>query len=573
MDDIGLLLAHADNDEPVLQKGLDFEAAAKGPAPKQRKHKDDDGFPDLRADGAEPNDLAIQRWGVVIPDSPEGDRLLEAIEPLRKKREEDQGHKPIVYRVKTNEVMDAEGSSTWWSETYHDDDIADEATRPRYLLILGGPDLVSWDFQQRLALDIFVGRLAFPDRAGYEAYANKVVKYERMKAEDGARALFYTVRDGTAATNAGHAGLMLPSVETARKGMGGGTFNAKEIDFLNDRGDNVGQSDLLEAVAVPTPTMLFSISHGLGAPRKGWGSLEEQHRFQGAMSFGGGQRLTHEDVANRSFLPGGAWFFFACLGAGTPSESAYRHWLQKLKEISYFAGSPDAVLASLPRPDELPFVSRLPQAALANEQGPLSIVGHVDLAWTFSFQEYSIKDGKRVTRNKARFHDIFRSLVDGGRMGAAYTALQRYFSNTNTDLTTIFDREARAQEKGLPIDDSLPRKLKKASLWMERQDLSAYVLLGDPAVRLNVNPARAQPGVSAPIPELRSPEAPPAPPATPASGVKKLSDIEAMEMAILRVLDDRPVAKEAAKLEVGTDDVMAWVKAYQDAGREALKKL
>jgi hypothetical protein len=332
--------------------------------------------------------------------------------------------------------------------------------------------------------------------------------------------------------------------------------------------------------------MMFSISHGLGAPRRGWPSLEEQHRFQGAMSLGSGQRITHEDVAKRPFLPGGAWFYFACMGAGTPNVSAYHHWLKDLKEIGLFGGPLEDVLRSLPAAGQPPFMARLPQAALANENGPLSIVGHVDLAWTFGFQEYVVKDGKTVAKNRpSRFQDIFRELCEGKRIGAGYTALQRFFNNVNGDLTTVFDREARAKAKNLPVDDDPIKKMRKATLWMERQDLSAYVLLGDPAVRLNVNPAHAQPGVSAPIPSIASvigvaPQAPApvqafsASIAQQGSKVKKLPDIEAMERALLPVLSEDTTAKKVAeKLGVEKEDVQAWVSAYQDAGREALRKL
>src|SRR5262249_38370261 len=158
-----------------------------------------------------------------------------------------------------------------------------------------------------------------------------------------------------------------------------------------------------------------------------------------------------------------------------------------------FKGSLDDVLMSLPKPDEAPFMSRLPQAALANPNGPLSIVGHVDLAWTFGFQEYVIKDGRTVAKDRpSRFQGIFRNLVEGKRMGAGYTALQRQFNNTNADLTVIYDNEARAKSKGQTIEEDRAKKMKKAALWMERQDLTAYVLLGDPATRLNVEPVRAQ---------------------------------------------------------------------------------
>jgi hypothetical protein len=72
--------------------------------------------------------------------------------------------------------------------------------------------------------------------------------------------------------------------------------------------------------------MLSTISHGLGVREK---SVEEQRRFQGAMCFGGRDRLSHEEIEKGVFLPGGVWFFLACFGAGTPSQSEYYHWLSR----------------------------------------------------------------------------------------------------------------------------------------------------------------------------------------------------------------------------------------------------
>src|SRR6185437_224929 len=150
--------------------------------------------------------------------------------------------------------------------------------RPRYLLLLGDADLVSWDLHQRLASDLFVGRLAFPDDQGYEAYAAKVLRWEQQDAVAGAgaRALFYAMRDGTAAMSIGHAGLMAPSLDAARSEQGAGNFAAQEIVELGE-GASVSMDELLAAASSGTPTMLFTMSHGLGAPRgKGWASVEEQ---------------------------------------------------------------------------------------------------------------------------------------------------------------------------------------------------------------------------------------------------------------------------------------------------------
>jgi hypothetical protein len=227
--------------------------------------------------------------------------------------------------------------------------------------------------------------------------------------------------------------------------------------------------------------LLFSISHGAGAPRAGWSSVEEMRRLQGAMSFGSGVRLTGQDIASRPFLPGGAWFYFACHGAGTPQKSAFHHWLAALRDLGLYGRNIDSVLQSLPAEGERPFVAAMPQAALANPDGPLAVMGHVDLAWTFGFQDVG-------TTNKykpARFQNVFGTIVAGKRVGVASAHLQRFFNMANADLTAMYDRDARAKVAGGDVEEDKKRKIRRATYWMLRQDLSAYVLLGDPAARLN----------------------------------------------------------------------------------------
>src|SRR5262249_2459785 len=153
------------------------------------------------------------------------------VDPLVRARKEQQGAEPIVYRVPAG--LGPEESAKWWNDVYQSEEV-DESDRPRYLLMLGDADLISWDLQQRLAPRLFVGRLAFKNAGGYAACVAKVLRHEARKPADGARALFYTVRDGTPATNAGHDGLMIPSVNAAREGKKKGTFHAKDITFLGE---------------------------------------------------------------------------------------------------------------------------------------------------------------------------------------------------------------------------------------------------------------------------------------------------------------------------------------------------
>lgn len=472
--DIELLLARADDGTPALSEPVPFDAAAGAPRPEDRS-----GPEDFRHDGGDPGSLPDQRWGLIVPEGEIGDRLLALVEPLRKARAEQQGEDVIVYRAAPG--IGPEEASRWWNDVYQAETISDEDV-PRYLLILGDADLVSWELQQRLASDTFIGRLCFPSEQGYQAYIHKLLSIERRPPAAGARALFCAVLDGTPATKVGHAGLLAPALAQTRQEREKGTFKAGDIEHIGES-QSVSAGDLLAAAASDQPTLLFSISNGCGAPKGGWKSTQEQLQMQGAMIFGAGERLTAADVATRPFLPGGAWLYFACFGAGTPQKSAYHHWLAALRDLGLYGGNLESVVRSLPGDKGRPFAGALPQAALANENGPLAVMGHVDLAWTFSFQDVAVPGRYRTSR----FMDIFRTIVSGKRFGAGYFMLQRFFNQASVDLAEMYNQDAR-RKAPLPPEEERARKRKKALLWMLRQDLSAYVLLGDPAARLPVAP-------------------------------------------------------------------------------------
>lgn len=569
---IELLLAD-ESGNAVLSEGLPDEIAASPPKDKEGEVVS---FPETDKD---PNDLMHQRWGVVIPEGPAGERLKEIIAPLIAARREQQGGKePIVYRVP--EGMSAERAGEWWGNVYNSEDIA-LRDRPRYLLILGDANQVSWETQQRFASSAFVGRLAFAKESHYESYVHKLLAYERAArgAQQKLRTVFHTVRDGTAATAMGHRGLMSPTVEVARSGLAKDEFHASQVVDLTESG-TVSPEDFLRTATLRDPTLLFSISHGVGARAEA--TEEERRRIQGAMSFGQGKRITADDVTNQPFLPGGAWFFFACFSAGTPSNSAYHHWLQSMIEAgaNLRQSEIDSVLAALAR--ESSFVAALPQAALANPDGPLAVMGHVDLAWTFSFQDSAKKF------RPSRFHGIFQGIVNHSRIGCSFFDLQRMFIDANSELTDMLDSEERAQRRNETLADAKTRPLKKAGLWMLRQDLTASVLLGDPAARVQ---APTSPEEVRKVPSIITnggkpavlADAKPAASATegetggfgetPVRPSNSLINVDParIEAALFAAIGTKAMDAIAKHFGATREELDGWVTAYKEGGRAAVQ--
>jgi hypothetical protein len=243
-----------------------------------------------------------------------------------------------------------------------------------------------------------------------------------------------------------------------------------------------------------------------------------------------------------------------------PGSSSYHAWLRDLAAADAYGGDPAAVLRSLPLPEWRPFVAALPQAALANPAGPLGIISHVDLAWSYGFSDTGDLSESRRSRILAPLH----ALVRGSRAGVALGALMDPYRSTNDALLSMYQIQKDAQVQGRP-DPTDPRE--RGNLWMLRNDLRGYVLLGDPAARLPLQgnalrPARAETTTI----EARSPDVPDR------SGLACSREaIDAREAAVMETLcgelAPRAIAERAG---VPLATLWEWIFAYRAGGRARL---
>jgi hypothetical protein len=164
-------------------------------------------------------------------------------------------------------------------------------------------------------------------------------------------------------------------------------------------------------------------------------------------------------------------------------------------------------------------------AAIFNPHGPLSIVGHVDLAFTYSF--VSLFGGARG--RSSRFAALLRQARRGDRLGVALSALSQAWVQASVYLTA-----ALAQEPGSPA-----LRVDQGLLWLLREDIANFVLLGDPACRLVES--------DAPVARMD------------------------WEQAVLRVLlNPGEAAALAAAAGRSVKDLQSAAAAYQRAGRATL---
>jgi hypothetical protein len=566
---LDLLLAHGDDGSPILDHATDPSTAAATANPAERRTERF--LADITANA---DHLTHQGWAVVATADAEGARLEALVRALIAVRAEEQGAEVLSIRVPPG--MDSAAANQWKATVYPTLYGEDETRRPRYLLILGDLDRVSLDTQHVLGQDGIAGRLACLTDDGYAAYANKVLAWQRAPSQqDRARALFYTVHDGSSATTAGHSKLIVPChdrcVRAARDKPR--TFPASAVE--SHGAESPDPDDLLRLVAARHPSVLLSVSHGMGPPRRRRWSPAEARELQGAMSFGAEGALEVRDLASAPFLPGGLWIYFACFGAGTPRTSAYHHWLQMLADQGMTELGP--VNETLRGLDEGGgFVSGLGKAALANPSGPLALLSHIDLAWSYSYEELRVggdHDSRRVSgsNRSLNFFQLISKLMSGTRAGAASLALKLRLGAVSAELNAHYDRCKRAgQVEGGP--DEL---LALGNLWMLHQDLLGFTLLGDPAVRLPLAPpAAGEPGAATPA--AGGTTAPgPGPPGggTRAEIAVDPDELDRLERAALAVAGGDSPGVVAAQTGIARSEIVEAADAYREAGRAALSEL
>jgi hypothetical protein len=530
-----LLLSRGDadeaRDEPVLPHGLPVESLRGAPLPSLRP-LDDGSAPAMLGDaGADASLLRERRWGLVVPASELlAQRLLLAVDPLVALRAPQVGLSKAellagyIYRAPADPHLGDDEAAAWYRRVVLEEERPlgerrGELERPDYVLILGDLHQVPEAIQQVLALHgHFVGRLAFSTPAGeprlgdYRRYCEKVVAaagrgddLPREAAAPRRRLRIGYVSDGTEATALGRDLLVEPLL---------GRLQARERsgapDELNPMASAAigGSDELRHSAGQLDESVLFTVSHGYGGPRAGWERGDDQRRLQGTMSFVRSRRMTAEDVlaAPAPFVRNGVWLMLACYGAGTPAQSQFYHWLQQVRAAPPgVPGSDDEarwVLRSLPGPGARPFIAALPQALLAHEDGPLAFVGHLDLAWSYSFE------GSSSQADCDHFEVFLRALMRASRIGPALAALQQKRCRAEQALLRGYN-QARlaliADPAAAPADSHVtePAQLRQ---WMTRQDLVGYIVLGDPAARL---PRRQPDEAARPAPPSVSTQPPP----------------------------------------------------------------
>ena len=356
--------------------------------------------------------------------------------------------------------------------------LVDPDKLPYYLMIVGPPEGnrdfpagISFDFQHSLATVHAVGRLHFDDLQGFKDYADKVIAYETgQTAPRHAEATFFSP---TSDNNTKQSSIYLanPLREALEKFQvtyplqrpGGGQLSYK---FTHFNGEDAKKQAMTGLLASP-PSLLFTATHGLSLsydPNDSEGSFALQQRKMGALVCAEWEGFVETKVDDAACffatdlpaadLTGLVMFSFACYSAGAP-------------KIPRFTDHPKAALA---KPGRMDFISALPQATL--RKGALAFIGHIDQTWGYSYVWID-------ATNTKNFESALGVILKCRRVGFAMEAFSQAYLDLNDQLTGLKGL-INSYKGGADNGDAILRT------WMARQDAKSYIIIGDPAARLEL---------------------------------------------------------------------------------------
>jgi hypothetical protein len=334
---------------------------------------------------------------------------------------------------------------------------------PYYLLIVGSPERIPFEFQEKLKLQWLVGRLYFDDIEDYGRYARHVVAYETQAAQcNKSVAVWVTQNPGNAATMMLSSAVCesfrdctdVPSNQPLGKACG------FEMDFFSaDSATQATKANLQQILRGKAengmPSVIFTGSHGLEYTPPITDPVQ-QRNTQGALvtqewvpknPITPACRFAAEDVPTDHMLPGTVFFMFACFSAGCPALDSY-----------YF--NPDGTPKTLA---PAPMIAKLPQALLS--KGALAVIGHVDRAFQYGFVDLAGTPQMQALRTP------LERLMQGCRAGAAADS----FSSTWGSIAAVLQ---------MPPDPGDPPPTVYDHIACD--DARNYIVLGDPAVYLRV---------------------------------------------------------------------------------------
>jgi hypothetical protein len=409
----------------------------------------------------DPNNLEEAGWCVLFAKDADP-AVRSALQPLLARREQEAKRLFKVFEGISG-VLPGDNARRWIERQGAGFSTVDPWNGvPLYVLIVGSPEEIPFEFQYLLDIYWNVGRLHFDSVDEYRQYAESVVAYESsLTAPHGKHAAIYATRnDSDRATALLHDQVALPIV----KGTAGvrtlSGFKGFQLTPL--LAEDATKSRLLSLMsgAEPggAPAFLFTGTHGVKYRKTDPLQREKQgailcQNWPGYGSAAPEHVVTADDLPSGVALHGLIHFFFACYGGGCPKEDTF----------GLASGEPPRQLVPAP------ILARLPQRML--NRGALASFAHVDRAWAYSFQN------SRSASQVQEMRDVMVRILQGQRIGQATDSFNMRWAVLSAELQ-------ESQNLRESLADAVISNAALANRWVARNDARNYLIIGDPAARL-----------------------------------------------------------------------------------------
>jgi hypothetical protein len=413
----------------------------------------------------DPEDLAQAGWGVIFAADADPEIRTALAKLLDLRRSQAAAVRPGRYRELAGPAGYQPGERYRTFLARHGtaaSSTADPDVLPYYLLLVGGPNAIPFDFQYGLDITYAVGRLAFETPEEYSRYAAAAVAAE-SQARPKPELVFFGPRNADDRATALSVDHLVEPLAASIPGVLAAPWTVRQVV-----GPGQATKEALRGLLTggATPALLMAAAHGLAFPS----GHPLQHAAQGGLlcQEWPGPSAWQAAIPTDFYLagddlisPGGSEagpagmiaLLYACFGAGTP---AFDDYIREHGERPPMAPEP--------------FVARLAQRMLAHPNGAaLAVLGHVERTMSFSF----VWPG--AGEQLGAFRSTLTAIANGSRVGEA----MHFLNDRHAALAAELDDE---RERLLADDTADPSAL--AGLWTARNDARNFVLLGDPAVRL-----------------------------------------------------------------------------------------
>ena len=384
-------------------------------------------------------DPRLAGWAVVTnPSSPRYDDRLKILERLEEHRNAAGRH--LLY--------EGQQPAAWLEDVWPSADTP-EGHSPEYLLIVGDPSEIPFDFQTTLAAArVKVGRVAFDELDQLQAYVDKLLRLEKERKPEKTSALFVGPDEGYPdPTFFSFKSMIQPlSSHVEKKG-----FTTTVLGK-----DKATKKATITALADSDLGLVFTASHGTAEF-----DTDTDAALIGSMQFAKHGAADHEtfscyDVPNPDvpFLEGATFFQFGCFTYGVPASSKSAIWHPDVRES--YTGS--ETLAALPK------------ALLAHPKGPLAFIGHLDVALLngFTDEKDPVTVGRDGHQRLRPFEHSAARLLKGVPVGVTM--------DTMSSRVGVYNKLV-AEEMHAPTSQLV-------EYWIIKCDAENHMIFGDPATRI-----------------------------------------------------------------------------------------